>query len=162
MDKEKEKHTIRAAWITGILGLIGVICTVAVGLVIAYFQYINPVTPKTDVNVNIAITSQPPIVYPTVVIAVTNIVPTKVENILTIINNLDKAVCYIYISNAYSDDWGSEWLGEDMVLSRGRSVQFTYQPGYYDGLALDCNDRKIEEWYDIYLEGSMTWDVDGK
>lgn len=161
MDKENGKATIRAAWITGILGLFGVACTAGIALIIAYYQFV--VAPnKQDVNVNVGITQQAPFTNPTVVVAVTNILPTKVENLLTITNLLDIPVCTIQISSANTDEWGDNWLVEGFPLGENRSITFNFTTGYYDGRALDCEGNLIEEWYDSQLEGVMTWDIDGK
>lgn len=48
---------------------------------------------------------------------------------LTIYNNADQAIEYIYISPVDSDDWGDDWLGSDTVLEPGNKITFTVQSG---------------------------------
>jgi hypothetical protein len=48
---------------------------------------------------------------------------------LTITNNADQAIEYIYISPVDSDNWGDDWLGSDQVLESGQKITFTITSG---------------------------------
>jgi hypothetical protein len=48
---------------------------------------------------------------------------------LTIYNNADQAIEYIYISPVDSDQWGDDWLGSDQVLEPSNHITFTVESG---------------------------------
>lgn len=48
---------------------------------------------------------------------------------LTIYNNADQTIEYIYISPIDSDSWGTDWLGDSNVLSPGDKITFNIQSG---------------------------------
>jgi len=48
---------------------------------------------------------------------------------LTIVNNADQAIEYVYISPIDSDNWGDDWLGSSEVISSGARRTFTIESG---------------------------------
>jgi hypothetical protein len=48
---------------------------------------------------------------------------------LTIYNNADQAIEYVYISPVDSNVWGDDWLGPDTVLEPGDKMTFTIDSG---------------------------------
>jgi hypothetical protein len=48
---------------------------------------------------------------------------------LTITNNGDHTIEYIYISAVDSDEWGNDWLDSDQVLGSDQHITFTIQSG---------------------------------
>lgn len=48
---------------------------------------------------------------------------------LTVTNNGDHTVEYIYISPVDSDEWGDDWLDSDQVLGSDQHITFTITSG---------------------------------
>jgi len=81
------------------------------------------------------------------------------EASLELINQLDVPICYVFISPAGSEDWGTDWLGENTVPPGG-SYTFYLPAGVYDLSARDCNgDPVSEEVYGQEIRGEMTWTI---
>ena len=80
---------------------------------------------------------------------------------LTVINQLDIPICYIYISPAGSAEWGGDWLGGD-AIAPGSEYTFTFPEGTYDLRAEDCNGNLLTEEYGATLSGDMTWTISPK
>ncbi len=79
---------------------------------------------------------------------------------LTLFNNTGMDICYVYISPATSSEWGSDWLGSDTVPA-GTSYTFWVTPDTYDMKAEDCSHNVIDEQYDVWISGAMSWDIAG-
>ncbi len=79
---------------------------------------------------------------------------------LTLYNNSNSTVCYVYISPSTSSSWGSDWLGTDVVPA-GSSYTFYVTPGTYDYKATDCSGNTLASEFGVYLSGSHTWTITG-
>ncbi len=80
---------------------------------------------------------------------------------LTVVNQLDIPICYIYISPAGSAEWGGDWLGEN-AIAPGSEYTFTFPEGTYDLRAEDCDGNRLTEEYGATLSGDMTWTISPK
>ena len=80
---------------------------------------------------------------------------------LTVVNQLDIPICYIYISPAGSAEWGGDWLGEN-AIAPGGEYTFTFPEGTYDLRAEDCDGNLLTEEYGVPLSGEMTWTISPK
>jgi len=71
---------------------------------------------------------------------------------LDVINNLNVAVCYLYISPSTSDDWGDDWLFDIGTIEPGYSATFYLLVGEtVDMQAEDCDGYILDTQYDIYV-----------
>lgn len=78
---------------------------------------------------------------------------------LTITNNTASTVCYVYISETTSDQWGPDQLGEGNTIAAGATFDITDIPaGTYDLKATDCDNTTLAEQYGVNLTGGdFTW-----
>ncbi len=81
---------------------------------------------------------------------------------LTLYNDSDEKICYVYISPTTEDTWGQDWLGEQETIAPGRSREFEVPAGTYDLRADDCDHNILDEQYGISLAGSLSWTVAGE
>ncbi|MDY6874988.1 MAG: hypothetical protein SWK90_02120 [Chloroflexota bacterium] len=75
---------------------------------------------------------------------------------LTLFNDSGWDVCYVYISPATSDTWGSDWLGADIVPD-GTSYTFEVPVGSYDLLAEGCDEDALAEEYGVSISEDIDW-----
>jgi hypothetical protein len=80
---------------------------------------------------------------------------------LTVINDTDTEMCYIYISLSVETTWGSDWLGDDETVPVGRNRTFLLTPGTWDVRIEDCDENIILEKGEIIISGSHTLTVTG-
>lgn len=89
-------------------------------------------------------------------------VPTKTSETgganatLTVINDTNTEIWYVYISPSDSDDWGDDWLGDD-VIAPGESYTFELAEGTYDLRADDKDHNEMASRYGEYISGDMEW-----
>ena len=86
-------------------------------------------------------------------------VPAGDDTTLTIYNESNATVCYVYISFSTADSWGDDWLASDQVLIPGDWVSFVMEEGTYDLRADTCGDETIETAWDAFLSGPMDWTI---
>ncbi len=72
------------------------------------------------------------LVPPTLSPAEKTAVPEKSLVHLTLENQSDWDVCYVYISLPSEDTWGNDWLGSNEIIQVNQDHIFKIQPGYYD------------------------------
>lgn len=80
------------------------------------------------------------------------------EASLTLENQLDVSVCYVFISPTGSQEWGADWLGENEIPG-GSSYTFYLPAGTYDLSARDCEGNTLHELYEQEISGEMTWTI---
>ena len=80
---------------------------------------------------------------------------------LTLVNNLDREICYVYISPTDSDDWGEDWLGVADTVPPGGSHTFSLPAGTYDVRAEDCEGNALDEVFNASIDGPMKWTLSG-
>jgi len=76
---------------------------------------------------------------------------------VTIANDLDSLICYVYISASTSTSWGDDQLGHKEVLPANRSRIFFVPAGTYDLKATDCNANTLAEQYNVVIQQDITW-----
>lgn len=80
---------------------------------------------------------------------------------LEISNESGIDVWYVYISPADADEWGDDWLGDD-VIDDGETYTIESIPeGVYDVKAEDENHEEIAVVWEADVEGNLTWDITG-
>ena len=78
---------------------------------------------------------------------------------LTLTNQSDWSVCYVYISPPSEDTWGNDWLGSEEIVKFNQSRIFEVQPGVYDIRAENCDYIGLNEQYEIDVSTSTNWVV---
>jgi len=71
---------------------------------------------------------------------------------ILVTNYTDVDIAFIYISPSDSEDWGEDWLGDE-VISSGISKFFFAEPNTYDLLAVDLEGERVLERYEIEVDG---------
>ncbi len=79
---------------------------------------------------------------------------------ITLINNSDQDICYVYISPTTSDEWGEDWLGAVEIVGPGEQRTFEVDPGTYDMMATDCDDNEIDTQWEVEVTTSYRWVID--
>jgi len=80
---------------------------------------------------------------------------------IEIINNSGAELWHLYLSPSQADQWGEDWLG-DHTIEDGETYAIEGIPvGTYDVKAEDVNQEVVEVWWNVDLEGKMTWTVVG-
>ncbi len=80
---------------------------------------------------------------------------------IEIANESGKDVWYVYLSPSKADDWGEDWLGDDVILDGSTHTIVGIPEGIYDVIARDENGDEIEVYWGVELEGTLTWDISG-
>ncbi len=152
----EHKSNVTAAWITGGLGCIGALITAAVAIFVGFNQRETPHRPDTNTNITV--------VMPTAVQVSATLAPLldSHETTLRIINNTTDPICYVFISPAAGEGWGSDWLGENQTIDLEQGVTFTVGTGMYDLRVENCDREVLAESLDQHLEGDMHWVVDSE
>lgn len=75
---------------------------------------------------------------------------------LTVINDTDTEIWYVYISPTSSDSWGDDWLGGAVIVP-GESYTFELTEGTYDLRADDKDHNEMASRYEEYISGDMEW-----
>ncbi|TFG70183.1 MAG: serine/threonine protein kinase [Anaerolineales bacterium] len=79
---------------------------------------------------------------------------------VTVYNNLDEEVCYLFISPASAEDWGADWLGDiESIPSGGVRVVFV-SPDVYDFSVMNCDDQEIGYQYDQKMQDAFEWFIE--
>ncbi|MBU0702972.1 MAG: hypothetical protein KKC18_03820 [Chloroflexi bacterium] len=76
-------------------------------------------------------------------------------------NDSGADVWYVYISPADADDWGDNWLGDDVIGDGERYVIEDIPPGIYDLKAEDENHEVLEVAWEMDVVGNVSWNILG-
>ena len=80
---------------------------------------------------------------------------------LTIVNSSGVGIWYVYLAPSFSDEWGDDQLGGD-VIADGERLTLTGIPfGVYDVRAETSDHVVLDTWFNQPLDGPMTWEVWG-
>jgi S1-C subfamily serine protease len=87
--------------------------------------------------------------------------PTGGAISVTLINELEIPICYVFISPSTSTEWGPDWLGATEVIQPGASRGFAVPTGQnFDFRADDCDHNMLAEEYQILVDPSgLTWTI---
>ncbi len=66
-------------------------------------------------------------------------------------NETEVDIGFLYISPSDSEDWGEDWLGDEVIAS-GISKFFFIEPGTYDFLAVDLDGDTVLEQYELEVD----------
>jgi hypothetical protein len=101
----------------------------------------------------------PPTAVPTNTPEPTPTVPDGAS--IEITNESGKDVWYVYLSSSKADQWGDDWLGDDVILDGQTHTIVGIPEGIYDIRVIDEDGEEIEVLWGVELEGEMTWTVTG-
>ncbi len=82
-------------------------------------------------------------------------------NVLTLVNDSDAPICFVYISPTNARDWGDDQLGDREIVAQGDSYDFSFEVGAYDVLLLDCNGDTLQDERGVTLDNSVVATFDG-
>lgn len=89
--------------------------------------------------------------------------PTEIpagEVTLTLVNDLDQSVCYVYISPTSDDMWNDDWLGSSEFIEVGDERDFTVDTSdttSWDMMAADCDQNALSSQFEVDLARNTTW-----
>lgn len=87
-------------------------------------------------------------------------VPDAAQDVVVTLHNRSSwKVCYVYITSPDDATWGEDWLEKDEELKEEMTRTFTLPTGLYDLRAENCDYMKLDERYDVEIEGPWTWEV---
>jgi len=78
---------------------------------------------------------------------------------LTVVNETEMPVCYLWMGAPTSESFGRNWLGEEEIASGG-SFTVTVPPGIYDLKAEGCEFELLGLWLDAGIEGERIWTLE--
>jgi hypothetical protein len=65
---------------------------------------------------------------------------------LTLVNDADRAACYVRMSPTFDAEWGEDWLGEEEVIPQGAERTFGIAPqSQWDVRIEDCESQTLSE-----------------
>ncbi len=71
---------------------------------------------------------------------------------ILVTNDTEVDIGFLYISPTESEDWGENWLGDE-VIPAGISKFFFAEPDTYDLMAIDLEGETVIEEYEIEVDG---------
>lgn len=75
---------------------------------------------------------------------------------LTIANESDQVICYVYVSPVTADNWGNDLLSNDEVIQSGQQQTWGLPSGRYDILLQDCDRVTLDDLWDVVIENTLT------
>ncbi len=67
-------------------------------------------------------------------------------------NDTEVDIGFVYISPSESEDWGENWLGDE-VIATGISKFFFIEPDIYDLMVVDMEREAVLELYEMEIDG---------
>ena len=67
-------------------------------------------------------------------------------------NDTAADISFVYISPSESEDWGENWLGDEVIAS-GISKFFFIEPDTYDLMLVDMERETVLELYEMEIDG---------
>ncbi len=79
------------------------------------------------------------------------------QGMITVLNQLNRTICFVFISPSSSGSWGNDRLGsEETILPGDRRDFWLPDESLYDIQVVDCDDNVVLERYDVILQGSIS------
>ncbi len=80
---------------------------------------------------------------------------------IEIINESGQDIWYVYISPSDAEDWGEDWLGDEVVLDGDTFTLWGIPEDIYDVRAEGEGENVIEVLWEVTVTGDNTWTVEG-
>ena len=71
-------------------------------------------------------------------------------------NHTPYDVCYVYISPAYAESWGDDWMSDNEVIAPGDERAFDVPGGARDIAAVDCEDAVVATAWEVVDDVTLT------
>lgn len=78
---------------------------------------------------------------------------------ILVTNDTEVDIAFLYISPSESEDWGEDWLGDE-VIAAGISKFFFAEPDTYDVMAIDLEGETVLERYEIEVDGERHFTIE--
>ncbi len=78
---------------------------------------------------------------------------------ILVTNDTEVDIAFLYISPSESEDWGEDWLGDE-VIAAGISKFFFAEPDTYDVMAIDLEGETVLELYGIEVDGERHFTIE--
>lgn len=75
---------------------------------------------------------------------------------IEVVNQSPEDVCYVYISESDSDEWGGDQLGDEDTISPGDSKTFEVPKGTYDVRLENCDEIAMETGWQVSKDTTIT------
>ncbi len=75
---------------------------------------------------------------------------------IEVVNQSPEDVCYVYISESDSDEWGGDQLGDEDTISPGDSKTFEVPKGTYDVRLENCEEIAMETGWQVSKDTTIT------
>ncbi|MCU0497837.1 MAG: serine protease [Anaerolineae bacterium] len=75
---------------------------------------------------------------------------------VTLVNDSNTTICYVFISPETSTEWGDDLLGRNDTLASGEEWTGEFFTGVYDIMLLDCDRETLVEQYGLDFDDSIT------
>ena len=83
--------------------------------------------------------------------------PTAGPFTLTLANDTDFEICFLYVSPSSASDWGEDRLGG--TLPSGATINVLLEPDTYDVLAEDCENVTVATAFGIDVNEDVYWSL---
>jgi hypothetical protein len=80
----------------------------------------------------------------------------ETDAVLTISNDAQTPICWVYFSSSDSMEWGGDQLGVEQTLDPGNSRSFEVASDTYDILLADCEENTLLEEYEVEITDEYT------
>ncbi|MBN1179298.1 MAG: WD40 repeat domain-containing protein [Anaerolineae bacterium] len=87
--------------------------------------------------------------------------PTPEMATLTLYNDSNRTICYVYVTAADSTDWGSDLLGNIAVVAPGSSYNVALPAGDYNVKTEDCEREVITILENVAIYGEVGQPIGG-
>jgi hypothetical protein len=78
---------------------------------------------------------------------------------ITLSNQSNWDVCYVYIAQSADLSWGSDRLSKDEQVAHGESKEISIKPGTYDLRVENCDFMRLDEQSNVTISGDYSWQV---
>lgn len=84
---------------------------------------------------------------------------SECDNSLTVQNEADIPICFMWIAAPTSESFGGNWLGRSSIAT-GQSYTFPVPEGIYDLKAEGCDFERLRIELDVEINSHQTWVVE--
>ena len=75
---------------------------------------------------------------------------------IEVVNYAPEDICYVYISDSNSIEWGDDQLGNEDTIVTGDSMTFEFPKGEYDARVENCDEVVMETAWRITSNATIT------
>lgn len=75
-------------------------------------------------------------------------------------NTSEHEVCFLFITPSTEAEWDTDRMGDMESLPAGGQRMFFVEPGQYDLMAADCENKPLTEEYNVDLLKDLVWTLE--